>query len=340
VGTAGRHTGYLMGETAEKYNFINLAPLKGTRFLVTVDTEEEFDWHGPFTRDSHGTRHVAAIDRFQKLCDAHNVQPAYLIDYPITQDPLAADMLGTYAAEGRAAIGMQLHPWVNPPFSEELSIYNSYACNLPFEIEREKLHILHANIVKRLNVYPDIYRAGRYGAGAHTPSILAELGVTIDSSVRTHFDYSPEDGPNYASKPLNPYWLEHGTLLELPVTTVFSGGLSKMGPKIFNDIMSSQTSRSILSRTRLLERIALTPEGIPLEKALKGIDCALDQGVGILNFSFHSPSLEPGHTDYVRTVDDLESLYAWWSGVFAHLALRGVRPVTVDGIKSAVLPCV
>lgn len=327
-----------MDETAEKQNFLNLAPLDGPRFLVTVDTEEEFDWHGPFTRDCHGTRHVAAIERFQKLCDAHGVQPAYLIDYPITQDARAADMLGAYAAEGRAAIGMQLHPWVNPPFSEELSKYNSFACNLPYEIEREKLHVLHASIIERLHVNPDIYRAGRYGAGKHTASILLELGVAIDSSVRSHFDYSRENGPNYASKPLNPYWLGHGKILELPVTTVFSGGLSKMGPKIFNDIMSSHTSRSILSRTRLLERIALTPEGIPLDKAIKGIDCALDQGVGILNFSFHSPSLEPGHTDYVRTASDLERLYAWWRGVFAHLALRGVRPVAVEDIKSLLLP--
>ena len=56
------------------------------RFIVTVDTEEEFDWHAPFTRDRHGTTHVGAIDRFQHLCDAHDVRPVYLVDYPIAND--------------------------------------------------------------------------------------------------------------------------------------------------------------------------------------------------------------------------------------------------------------
>ena len=99
--------------------------------------------------------------------------------------------------------------------------------------------------------------------------------------------------------------------------------------------MRRDTSRSILARTGLLERIALTPEGIPLGKAIQGIDCAIEQGVGILNFSFHSPSLEPGHVDYVRNDEELAAFYAWWEGVFAHLAKRGVLPVSVAEIKAA-----
>ena len=31
----------------------------GTRFTVFVDTEEEFDWGGPFSRESGGTSHMA-----------------------------------------------------------------------------------------------------------------------------------------------------------------------------------------------------------------------------------------------------------------------------------------
>ena len=332
---AGQKSAKLMPASMSETVFAKLACLEGPRFLVTVDTEEEFDWHAPFTRDQHGTTHVTAIDRFQKMCDVHGIQPVYLIDYPIAEDNIAANLLGGYAEEDRAAIGMQLHPWVSPPFHEELSVYNSFACNLPRQLEWEKLSRLHAKIVEKLGVHPDIYRAGRYGAGAHTPHMLAELGVAIDSSVRTNFDYSAENGPNYSSAPLNPYWLLPDTLLELPVTTVFNGGLRSFGAKIYGELMSSQASRSVLSRTRLLERIALTPEGIPLAKAIEGIDCALSQNVGILNFSFHSPSLAIGHTNYVKNEDDLERLYKWWLGVFAHLAIRGVKPIKVDQIKTA-----
>ncbi len=332
---AGQQSAKLMTTTVAAPVFADLETLDGPRFLVTVDTEEEFDWHGPFTRDQHGTTHVAAIDRFQKMCDVQGVQPIYLIDYPIADDTKAANLLGGYAAEGRAAIGMQLHPWVSPPFHEELSVYNSFACNLPPELEWEKLSRLHAKIVDRLGVYPDIYRAGRYGAGIHTPQMLADLGIAIDSSVRTYFDYSAQNGPNYSDASLNPYWLLPDSVLEIPVTTVFNGGLRSFGAKIYGELMSSQASRSVLSRTRLLERIALTPEGIPLGKAIEGIDCALAQNVGILNFSFHSPSLAPGNTNYVRTTEDLEQLYSWWQGVFEHLAIRGIKPIEIDEIKAA-----
>jgi hypothetical protein len=316
--------------------FVDVSSLGGPRFLVTVDTEEEFDWSAPFSRHNHGTAHVPSINNFQILCEKNGINPLYLIDYPIANDPFAINLLGEFAALNRATIGVQLHPWVNPPFDEELSGYNSFACNLSRDLEWNKLSNLHACIVKNFGVRPDIYRAGRYGAGPETPQMLAELGICFDTSTRSNFNYASEGGPDYSNAPLNPYWISPNTLVELPVTTVFSGGLRRMGAVLYNDLFSSQTSKALLSRAGLLERIALTPEGIPLSKAIEGIDCALEQGVSILNFSMHSPSLEPGHTGYVRDSDELDRLYKWWEGVFAHLKLRGVTPVSVAEIKQAI----
>jgi hypothetical protein len=302
------------------------------RFIVTVDTEEEFDWAAPFTRGEHGTSHVAEIDRFQRLCDSHDVRPAYLVDYPIVSDASAVDLLGRYVSESRADVGVQLHPWVNPPFKEEPSVHNSYACNLPPELERAKLTALHSLIVERFGVRPQMYRAGRYGAGHYSRQILRDLGVSIDTSVRSLFDYTGQGGPNYADCPLDPYWINEGELFELPVTTVFSGALQSAGKLIFNRAFESLTSRGLLARTGMLERIALTPEGIPVEKAIRAVDIALARKIPILNFSFHSPSLAVGHTPYVRTADELERFYDWWIQIFAHLKLRGVKPTHVNEI--------
>jgi hypothetical protein len=83
----------------------------------------------------------------------------------------------------------------------------------------------------------------------------------------------------------------------------------------------------------LIERIALTPEGISLPKALEGIDLAITEGVKIINLSFHSPSLAVGHTPYVRDDHQLQELYDWFKGVFAHLQASGVRPTTMAEIK-------
>jgi len=87
----------------------------------------------------------------------------------------------------------------------------------------------------------------------------------------------------------------------------------------------------------MLERIALTPEGVPKEAALRGIDIALDDGLPTLTISFHSPSLSPGHTPYVRSEDDLDRFYDWLRTVYAYLDQRGVRPTTVAEIIESVV---
>jgi hypothetical protein len=321
--------------TREPVQFVDFAGFDGPRFIVTVDTEEEFDWSGPFSRDRHGTTHISHIERFQALCDANAVRPAYLVDYPIAADDGAVALLERYVHDQRADVGVQLHPWVNPPFEEEPSISNSYACNLPPELERAKLIGLYDLIVERFAVKPLIYRAGRYGAGYNSRHILAELGIAIDTSVRPLFDYSAQNGPNYAECPLEPYWIENGKLIELPLTSVFSGAFKAAGKHLYSRGFETIASRGLLARTGLLERIALTPEGIPVEKAIKAIDVALAMQVPILNFSFHSPSLAVGHTPYVRNEADLERFYTWWTKVFAHLAKHGVKPTHVKEIAAA-----
>jgi hypothetical protein len=94
--------------------------------------------------------------------------------------------------------------------------------------------------------------------------------------------------------------------------------------------------RGALARAGLLERIPLTPEGITAEEALRGVDVAIDAGLPVLVFSFHSPSLVPGYTPYVRDAQDLDALYGWWRTLFAHLERRGVKPSNVANIMSSV----
>lgn len=316
-------------------DFIDLSDFGGPRFVVTVDTEEEFDWTKPFARKGYSTDHLKSVPRFQTLCSEHNVVPCYLVDFPIAEDAFGVDLLAAYARDGRAEIGLQLHPWVNPPFDEPVSNLNSYACNLPEPLERAKLKRLNAAVVDRFGIKPDAYRAGRYGAGANTAAILADLGLAIDSSVRSRFNYTPQGGPDYTHHPVKPYWIERGRLMELPLTTVFGGAMRSVGNVVFGQWFNSQPARSVLARSGLVERIALTPEGISLAKAIEGIDLAIAEDLPIINLSFHSPSLAVGHTPYVRDDRQLQDLYDWFTGVFAHLKASGVRPTTMAEIKKA-----
>jgi hypothetical protein len=305
----------------------------GQRFILTVDTEEEFDWTKPIRREGYGLNHLPRLAKFQRFCENEGVCPIYLVDYPIATSALAADILHEPVAKGLAEVGIQLHPWVNPPHDEEINEQNSFAGNLSPELERAKFTRLRDVIEKNFDAVPHIYRAGRYGVGRNTGTMLKEGGIAMDSSVRPKFDYSSQGGPDFRHHPLVPYWLdpEH-SVLELPLTTVFWGLLRNRGDLLYPLMWRMPSLRGVLSRFGLLERIPLTPEGISSTEAIRGIDIALDEGLPLLVFSFHSPSLRPGHTPYVRDEEDLDGLYDWWRGVFAYLRRRDVKPTNVQEI--------
>jgi hypothetical protein len=305
--------------------------------LLTVDTEEEFDWSGPFTRSEHGLTHISHIARFQDFCEELGVVPVYLIDWPVATSPQAIEVIGAAVKAGRAEVGIQLHPWVNPPFEEEVGPHNSYAGNLPPELERAKFLRLRDQIAEAFGTQPLIYRAGRYGLGAESAKLLRDAGVPIDSSVRANFDYRAGHGPDYSRHPLTPYWVDDDRrLLELPLTTVYWGMLRRQGRWVHPLLGKLPRMTGLFSRIGLLERIALTPEGVTAEEALRGIDMALDDGLPLLVLSFHSPSLAPGHTPYVRTEADLRRMYDWFRRVYLYLEMRDVAPTSVAGIMEAV----
>ena len=177
----------------------------GRRFMVWVDTEEEFDWGAPFDRNSTRVSVTAGMGRFQNYMRAARVRPIYVTDYPVIQDEAACALMREWLADGSADIGAHLHPWVNPPHQELVSDANSYAGNLPPALERAKLAALCSAIEERLGIRPLAYRAGRYGIGPATGALLEEAGFRIDSSVRSRFDYRAQHGPDFTGMPLHPW---------------------------------------------------------------------------------------------------------------------------------------
>lgn len=313
-----------------------LDPAFGQRVLLTVDTEEEFDWDAPFRRGGYGLGHVAAIPRFQSFCEAVGAHPVYLVDWPIVQDAAAVEIIGDAVRRGAAEVGVQLHPWVNPPFEEEVTGFNSFAGNLPPALEAAKFTALRDAIEAAFGSAPLIYRAGRYGLGPATADLLKAAGIRIDTSVRALFDYSFQGGPDYSRHPLAPYWADdERRLLELPVTSVHWGALRQFGRPLQRLGQRIPHAMGALSRLRLLERIALTPEGVGVEEALRGIDIALGSKLPVLVLSLHSPTLAPGLTPYAADAAGVEALYGWLAAVYAELDRRGVRSCTVAEILAA-----
>ena len=317
---------------------VSFRPEFGQRALLTVDTEEEFDWNAPFRREGHNVTHIPALARFQSFCEGLNVSPVYLVDWPIAQNSQAVEVIGDAVARGTAEIGIQLHPWVNPPFEEEVTDFNSYAGNLPPALEKAKFRALYEQIEKAFGCPPLIYRAGRYGLGPNTASLLNEFGMRFDTSVRSRFDYRDQQGPDYSRHPVDPYWTgDSNSILELPLTTVYCGSLRKIATSSTRLRQHLPTFFGVLSRLGLLERIPLTPEGITVDEAKRGIDVALEQGIELMVLSFHSPTLAPGKTPYASTEAEVEAVYDWFSQIYAYLWQSGVGPTSITQINDAIL---
>lgn len=302
----------------------------GTRFTLLVDTEEEFDWRAPFRHDGWGVATTAALPDAHARLAGMGARSGYLVDYPVATDPAAIDALRAVMAQGDATIGAQLHPWVNPPFDEPLTPANSFAGNLPPALEAAKLDALTGAIAAAFGAPPLAFRSGRYGLGPHTRALLAARGYRLDSSVRARYDYRAAGGPDFSAISSDAYRCgPAGALIELPLTTIYTGALRTGGAALHARLAALPRGLGIAARLKLLSRVALTPEDMPLADALEAIRVAIGEGLRLLSFSFHSPSLAPGHTPYVRDAADLARFWAWWDAVLALLGRLGATPASL-----------
>lgn len=300
----------------------------GTRFGIMVDTEEEFDWSAPLARENRAVTAISALPNAHRRFADRGVPVIYLVDHPVATTPSSIDAICAILDDGRSAIGAHLHPWVTPPHDEMVNARNSFAGNLPAALEAAKLDVLGDAIWAAFGVHPRIFRAGRYGIGPASWALLAERGYAIDSSVRSGFDYSREGGPDFSRCASDAYRAgPGGVLLELPLTTIYGGLLRRGGGALHRSLAGVPRGHGIAARTRLFDRTSLTPEGVPVADALRAIDIALDAGMRYLNFSYHSPSIVPGMTPYVRDAAELAMFERWWDDVLDLLERRGVRPV-------------
>lgn len=311
-------------------SYIRLPESFGRRFTIFCDTEEEFDWGKPRSRDNRSVAHMAAMPDLQERFRRRGVKCVHLVDHPIATDPASVAMLRSWLDRDEISIGTQLHPWVNPPHDEDVNTFNSFVGNLPIELERAKIENLTETISGAFGRRPIVYRAGRYGVGPNTAGLLRAAGYEADVSVRALHDYSDEGGPDFSRTRSVPYRVGDGGLIELPLSAAYVGGLRRWGPTAYRAAGRLPRGRGILFRTGLLNRAPLTPEGVPLDEALAAARALIGDGAQWFSLSFHSPSVEPGHTPFVRTAEDLRDFHAWWDGMFDFFEREGITPASIE----------
>lgn len=295
----------------------SLAAGEGPVLVVIIDTEEEFPWDRPFDRANVGTTSISGQPLMhERVFDKFGIVPTYMCDWPVVTTAGSIATLRRLAEEGRCEIGTHLHPWVSPPYEEKVSRFNSYAGNLPRDLEYEKLRMLTDAIGQSFGRAPLAFKAGRYGLGQHTAESIASLGYMIDASVVPYTSFVDDGGPDFRAYDADPYWFTVGgrRLLELPVTTGYAGWLRQFGPDL-HELAQSRFGRSvrmggILARLRALERIRLSPEVATEEEMRRLTSSLVAGGCEVFSLTYHSPSMVPGHTPYVRDQADLHRFIA------------------------------
>lgn len=291
------------------------------RLLVVVDTEEEFDWSAPFDRDATGVEAMSRQHLAQKVCSSYGLAPTYVVDYPVATQEAGFAPIRDWIADGTATVGAHLHPWVSPPFGEPVDDFHSFPGNLPRELEAAKLARLTEAIEAASGRRPSVYKAGRYGFGSRTASILEEQAFEVDLSANPPYDYSEEGGPDFSALPADPFWFgDTRRLLGIPGTGAYVGWLGGAAHRVYSAASAPRLAWSrlpgVLSRLRAVDRLRLSPEGFEAGELARLTRRLVEAGTRVFTFSYHSPSLMPGCTPYVRSGTELDRFLGRFKSYF------------------------
>ncbi|MFH0945975.1 MAG: polysaccharide deacetylase family protein [Planctomycetota bacterium] len=289
---------------------IEVPPDEPPRLVVLIDVEEEFDWRGEFDRNAITVTHVRELVSGLAVFEPFGIVPTGVLTYPVVVHPDAGPLLRQAAQDGKMILGAHLHPWVTPPYEEAVNRHNSFPGNLPPELEAAKLKTLTDAMEDTFGERPRIYQAGRYGLGPNSARILEEQGYLVSMTVNPPFDYSAEGGPDFSRSGNHPcVFGERRKLLELPVTGAFIGFAGSWSTALYRLAIRGPLRAlhlpGILARLGAVERIRLSPEGQSPGDLMRLTRALYRQGTRIFQLSFHSPTLKPGCTSYVRNEREL-----------------------------------
>jgi len=273
---------------------------KNVLFILTVDTEEEWDWAGPFPNENFSVKNIYELPAFQNFCQELGIKPTYFVDYAVANDPNAVSIIKSFN-NTNIEIGAHLHPWANPPFFNETSEESSHVINLPLQHFEQKLDMLIEKLSIEFNCTPKSFRTGRWGINGEILNILYRKGINTDSSV---YPLYKSDFFSCEQATSSPFWPDFNDtnkqgvqreVFEIPVTVSFNRSnniLCQNIHKLFaRKLFSWLRLNGILWHTKLLRKLYLSPELCSGKHMEMLIDTQLNKGQDVFHMYLHSSSL-------------------------------------------------
>jgi len=314
-------------------------------FIITIDTEED-QWSN-YTRDGQTLENIESIPKLQSLFEKYGARPTYFISYPVATDPKSIDIFKDIAELKKGEIGAHCHPWNTPPFIEKINTQSSMLCNLEPDLQYKKLKSLTDTIKENIGVTPVSFRAGRWGYNSDVAINLFKLGYQTDSSLTPFMNWEIFSGPDLSSSPQTPFFFnperpleqnKNGSMLQVPVSIGFNRNCFQLSHQFYSMVEKNKWSKKIfiggLSRLGILKKYWLSPENSTSEDMVSLIRILQKKGYKYFNFMFHSNSLLPGKTPFVRTSDELNNFIERIETVLAYAVRHDFQFTTLSEIRS------
>ncbi|WP_425407852.1 glycosyltransferase [Hyphococcus sp.] len=291
--------------------------LASPKLILTVDTEEHFDWR-KFDNVDHSPGEVAGVERFQNLCMKYGVRPLYFLTWPLLKHDEIARYFQSLKKTEMADCGLHLHQWATPPGVFDGEFY-SFQKNLPANAHRNKLQSLAQAFQDVFGETAVSHRAGRYGIALEDYPLLAQIGIEYDFSPSASFDFSETGGPDFSQMSNCPFAVETGEH-RVYVTPVCGAKAIKRTRMFLNQ--EKQTPGFPVHRAHYFKKhtipMRLSPEGAALADMKALTKRIVKGGAPVLTYTLHSTSLTAGGNEYAPNKEHVDQLlenterYLYW----------------------------
>ena len=297
---------------------------------MTIDTEEEWDWKGPWPVDGYTVENIQRLPAFQSLCARHGVATTYFVDKAVVDDDAARETVMALSREPGVEIGMHIHPWNTPPLDTRGAVRarDTFLHNLPEPSINAKLDCV-LGALRGCGFRPVSFRGGRYSSGGAIHRFLRDQDFLVDASVVPFTTWEDEGAPTYVDRGLDPVRLPpdragQKPLWEIPLTLAFTRKPFAFWKHLYEFIERSFMGKlhliGILERLAVVRKVWLNFEE-PLGKhMLSLLETLRPLGLPCICFTVHSSSLMAGKSPYTRTREDERRLFDQVDEVFATLA--------------------
>ena len=312
-------------------------------FLITIDTEGDQLWSRPETIT---TKNAHYLERFQTLCERHQLKPTYLTNWEMANCPVFCDFAAEQLARQTAEIGMHLHAWNQPPLiplTENDFRYQPFLIEYPDNIVRDKIACLTDFLEDTFQIPMVSHRAGRWAFNSTYARSLLEHNYRVDCSVTpgiswSHMKGNPEGqgGSDYRGFRHAPYELDPNDISQAKVSGLYEVPMTiwtQPPSRIAGSIRTGLNSLHPRLGPRLVNRFLpithwLRPNGRNRSSMCRLLDLAIRECWGHVEFMLHSSELMPAGSPRFQTdrqieqlYDDLETLFSCTSTNFVGMTL-------------------